>query len=91
MRLTELRENLVVLGEAVDRMFAEDHLTVDHDVEDASTSLDESALDAVVILDGGGQTGRLGLVVSLHAVGDGDIHAVLVPRGQRDPRDRLGC
>ena len=67
-------ENLVVLGEAVDVVLAEDHLAVDDDIEDSSGAFDQSGVDLAVILDRGGQTGRLGFVVSLHAVGDRNLH-----------------
>jgi phosphoenolpyruvate synthase/pyruvate phosphate dikinase len=63
-----------VFGEPIDVVFAEDHLAVDDDIEDASCAFDQSGVDLAVILDCGGQTGRLGFVVSLHAVGDRDFH-----------------
>ena len=59
-----------MFGESVHFVFTEDHRSVDDDVKDAATAFDESGVDTTVILDCGGQTGRLGLVVSLHAVGD---------------------
>jgi hypothetical protein len=74
-----LPENLVVLGEAVDVVLAEDHLAVDHDVENPASTLDQRRLDTAVVLDRGGQTGRLGLVVSLHAVGDRNLHPWSAP------------
>jgi hypothetical protein len=74
-----LPEDLVVLGETVDVVLAEDHLAVDHDVKDASSTLDQSRLDTAVVLDRGGQTGRLGFVVSLHAVGDRNLHPWSAP------------
>ena len=72
-------ENLVVLGEAVDVVLAEDHLAVAHDVENPASTLDQRRLDTAVVLDRGGQTGRLGLVVSLHAVGDRNLHPWSAP------------
>ena len=59
-----------MFGESVHVVFAENHLSIDDDVKDAATAFDESGVDTTVILDCGGQTGRLGFVVSLHAVGD---------------------
>ena len=56
--------------EAVDVVLAEDHLAISHDVKDPSSTLDQRRFDTAVVLDRGGQTGRLGFVVSLHAVGD---------------------
>ena len=67
-------ENLIVFGETVDSMLAEDHVAIDNNVENAAGPLDERGVDITVILDCGGQTGRLRFVVSLHAVGDGDFH-----------------
>ena len=74
-----MAENLVVFGESVDRVLAEDHLAVDDDVEDTTGTLDELGVDSAVVLDRGGQTGRLGLVVSLHAVGDRNLHPWSAP------------
>ena len=65
--------------EAVDVVFAEDHLAVGHDVKDPSSTLDQRRLDTAVVLDRGGQTGRLGFVVSLHAVGDRNLHPWSAP------------
>jgi hypothetical protein len=69
-----LPKNFVVFGEPIDVVFAEDHLAVDDDIEDSSGAFDQSGVDLAVILDRGGQTGRLGFVVSLHAVGDRNLH-----------------
>ncbi len=66
----ELPENLVVFGKPIGLVFAEDHLAVDDDVKDSACAFDEIRVNTTVILDCGGQTGRLGFVVSLHAVGD---------------------
>ena len=73
-RLVQLTENLVVFGETVDSVLAENHVAVDDNVENAPGSFDERGVDIAVIFDCGGQTGRLGFIVSLHAVGDGDFH-----------------
>ena len=70
MGLSQLAEDLVVFGESVDGVLAEDHFAVDDDVEYSAGARNELGVDAAVVLDRGGQTGRLGLVVSLHAVGD---------------------
>jgi len=74
VRLPEYRKNLGVFGKPIDVVFAEDHLPVDDDIEYSTGALDQSGLDLAVILDCGGQTGRLGFVVSLHAVGDRNLH-----------------
>ena len=75
----ELAENLVVLGKSVDSVLAEDHLAVDNDVKNPTGARDERGVDVAVVLDRGGQTGRLGFVVSLHAIGDGDFHCDVAP------------
>ena len=63
-----------MFGETVDSMLAEDHVAIDDNVENTAGPLDECGVDIAVIFDCGGQTGRLGFIVSLHAVGDGDFH-----------------
>jgi len=67
--------NLLVLREPLLRLLREDELAVDGDLEDPASRLDELDLDVgVERLQLGGQTDRLGLVVSLHAVLDRDLH-----------------
>ena len=62
-----------------------DLVTVDRHVEDAAIALDEFHVDAEAvaqpILDGGRQTGGLREIVSAHAVLNGDMHRILVARG----------
>ena len=79
-RSGQLAENLVVFWKTVDSMFAEDHVAIDDDVENTAGPLNERGVDIAVIFDCGGQTGRLGFIVSLHAVGDGDFHIIRTPR-----------
>ena len=79
MTLAQLAEDLVVFGEPINGVLAEDHLAVNDDVEDASAALDHLGVDTAVVLDRGGQTGRLGFVVSLHAVGDRNLHPWSAP------------
>lgn len=83
-RSGQLAENLVVFWKTVDSMFAEDHVAIDDDVENPAGPLDERGVDITVIFDCGGQTGRLGFIVSLHAVGDGDFHIIRTPRCEFD-------
>jgi len=64
-----------VFRETVDGVFAEDHVSVDDNVENTPCAFHQRGVDAVVGFDSGGQTGRLGFIVSLHAIGDGDFHA----------------
>lgn len=63
-----------MFGETVDSMLAEDHIAIDDDVENTAGSFDERGVDIAVIFDCSGQTGRLGFIVSLHAIRDGDFH-----------------
>ncbi len=53
-------------------------LAVDGDGEDAAVPLFEVGGDAELLLNGGLQTGGLGKVVSLPAVGDPDIQPILL-------------
>jgi hypothetical protein len=55
-----------------------DDLSVDGDGEDAAVALFEAGGDAELFLDGGLQTGGLGEVVSLSAVGDQNVHPFLL-------------
>ncbi|MEK7709398.1 MAG: hypothetical protein AAB324_01505 [candidate division NC10 bacterium] len=55
-----------------------DDLSVDGDGEDAAVALFEAGGDAELLLDGGLQTGGLGEVVSLSAVGDQNVHPFLL-------------
>jgi len=71
----QLVEHLVVLGEAADLVLAEDEPPIRLDVEDPARTLDELGLDPELLLDRGRQTGGLGQIVSLHAIGDADLHA----------------
>ncbi len=73
----DLGEDLLVLGEAVGRLVGVDALAVDVHLEDPAHALDERGGDAVLVLDGGLQTGGPGKVVSLSAVSDPDVHRVI--------------
>ena len=96
----QLAEHFVVFGKAVDFVLAENQLAVDDHVEHAACTLDQLGRCSTLVLDCFGQTGRGGQVVSLHAVGDRDVHsACLLPgfawffAGQRLGRGagRTGC
>ena len=56
-------------------MFAENHLAVGLDVENAAGTFDHFSIDSEAFLDRIRQTGGLGVVVSLHAVLDADFHS----------------
>ena len=70
----DLGEDLLVLRETVGRLVGVDRGPVDEDLEDPARALDERRGDAVLVLDGGLQTGGLGEVVSLSAVQDPKVH-----------------
>ena len=55
-------------------MLGEDPLAVDHDVKNAATARNEFRLDAELFLDFRRQTGSAGVIVSLGAVGDRNLH-----------------
>jgi hypothetical protein len=71
----DLGEDLLVGGEAVGPVLRVDQPAVEGDVEHPAVPAGQGRLDAELALDGGLQTGGLGIVVSLHAVGDLDSHA----------------
>jgi hypothetical protein len=64
----------MIFREAPGLVFAVDEPAVRLNVEDAAGTLDELGVEAVLALDGGRQTGGPGVVVSLHAVGNADLH-----------------
>ena len=67
-------QDLVVLGKAPRLVFAVDQVSVGFDVENTALALDELGLDSEFVLDRFRQTGGLGQVVSLHAIGDRHVH-----------------
>ena len=77
--------DLLVLREAVLGPLREDESTVDRDLEDPAAALDQLDLDVGEGLpELGGQTDRLGAVVSLDAVLDRDVHGA-PGKGRRRP------
>jgi ABC-type phosphate/phosphonate transport system ATPase subunit len=64
----------VIFREAPGIVLAVDEPAVRLDVENAAGTLDELRVEAVFALDGGRQTGGPGVVVSLHAIRDADLH-----------------
>jgi hypothetical protein len=74
----DLLEDLLVLGEPVRHLVGVDDVVVDGDFEDAARAFLQRGGDAVLVLDGGLQTGGLGEVVSLPAVLDLDVHPLLL-------------
>jgi hypothetical protein len=78
LELLDLGEDLLVLGEPVRHLVVVDLLAVDLDGEDPAGAFLEVGGDAVLVLDGGLQTGGLGEIVSLAAVRDPDLHPFLL-------------
>ena len=70
----QLLQNLLVSREAVGFVFAEDHLAIDDDVEDTAFAFDQRRIDSGCSFDRFRQTGGLGRVVSLHAIGNRNLH-----------------
>ena len=60
--------------ESIDFVFAEDHFAVGDDVEDAAFALDQRRIDPGFLFNRFRQTGGLGCVVSLHTIGDRNLH-----------------
>ena len=67
-------EDLLVRGEAVRLVLRVDALAVKGHVEHPTVPALEASGDSELFLDGGLQTGGLGVVVSFRAVGDLDVH-----------------
>lgn len=72
-------QHFVVLREAPDVMFAPDLRAVDVHVEDSAGAFDHLRIYAELILDRLRQTGGRGVIVSLHAVFDADVHCRTTP------------
>jgi hypothetical protein len=70
-----------VLGEAAGFFLAVDEAAVGDDVEDSAAAFDELGGDACFGFDCIRQTGGLGEVVSLYAVGDGNLHICFLRLG----------
>lgn len=71
----QLFQDFLIGWEAVDFVFAEDEFAVNYHVEDAPAPLDEFCVDARFAFDRIRQPGGLWLIVSLHAIGDGNLHS----------------
>jgi hypothetical protein len=67
-----------VFREAIGHLVVVDDLPVYRDGEDTAGAFLEISGDAVLVLDGGLQTGGLGEIVSLAAVHDPDVHPILL-------------
>ncbi len=72
-------QHFLVFGESAGVVLAPDARAVHLHVEDPAPSLDQFRLDAELVLDRFRQTGGLGVVVSLHAIGDADLHGTFAP------------
>ncbi len=76
LMLADPLEDLVVGREAEGLVLRVDELPVEGDVEDAAVPALEVSGQPELLLDGGLQTGGLGVVVSFGAVGDQDLHTL---------------
>ena len=75
----DLSEDLLVFRKAIRLLIRVGNLAVDEDLEDATRALAQRGGDAVLVLDGGLQTGGLRQVVSLAAIQNLDVHAAPFP------------
>ena len=71
----DLVENLLVLRKSVRFLVRVHDLLADEHFENAARTFAQRGGDAVLVLDGGLQTGGLREVVSLAAIEDLDVHA----------------
>ena len=74
----DLLENFLVGRKAVRRLVRVDDVVVDRYLEDPAVPFLEHRGESVLGLDGGLQTGGLWEEVSLRAIRDQDIHAILL-------------
>ncbi len=70
-------EHFVVLREATDVVLAPDQRAVNVHVKDSAGAFDHLRIDAEFILDRLRQTGGRGVIVSLHAILDADVHGYI--------------
>ena len=84
----DLVEHFVVLRESANVLLAPNLLAVHVHVEHAAGTFDHPRIDAELILDRLRQTGGRGVIVSLHAVLDGDVHAETSPSHPNPKRQR---
>jgi hypothetical protein len=70
--------DLARLGKPTHLVLAERGGPVDHDVEHAARTLDKGGVGTEALFQFGRQTGGSGVVVSNHAVGNGDVHGSLL-------------
>ena len=66
--------DLARVGEASPVVLREDQPAINVDVEDAPLAPNQFRVDAELLLEGGGQTGRPRQIVSRDTPGDGDVH-----------------
>jgi len=69
-------QNFAVFREMPFSFFGKNQLAVYFDFENPASGCNKFALHTTMIFYGSGQTGRLGFIVSNHAVFDADAHAV---------------
>jgi len=69
-------KNFAIVGKASYSVFGEHLFAIDFNIEDAAAAGDHIDFDVAERLQFIRQTGGLRLVVSLHAVGDGNLHSI---------------
>jgi hypothetical protein len=70
----ETLQDLFGLGEAPFLVLRKEELAVHGHVENAASAVDEDGIDSEFLLDGGRETRSPWLIVSNHAILDGDVH-----------------
>jgi hypothetical protein len=75
-QLFDVADQRIVFGKRAGGVFAVDQLAVYFDVEDPASALDHLGFDLEGVLKLFRQTGGFGVVVSLHAVFDRNVHGV---------------
>jgi hypothetical protein len=63
-----------VSREPIDFVLAKDHFSVDDDVKNTAFALDQRGIDSGCLFNRFRQTDGCGRVVSLHAIGDRNLH-----------------
>jgi hypothetical protein len=76
-RRGNLTEHFARFRVTTERFLREDQAAIERDFELTARALDERGIDSSRLLDLRRQTGGAGKIVSLHAVGDLDLHAIL--------------
>lgn len=76
--VAELTEDFIMRGKATGFMFRIDQISVHDDIKDSASAFDQFGFSSGCLLNGVRQTGGLRGIVSLHAVGDADLHSEIL-------------